>query len=91
LSALGLVCLVVADRATGGRADKTMMTGKMPRGASHQCALDASFGLGWRCYGEKRDRNRGAPKNLIHLFAPGKPIEDTDRSKELPAAAKSSK
>jgi hypothetical protein len=89
LSALGLVCLVVADRATGGSADKTMMTGKMPRGASHQCALDASFGLGWCCYGEKRDRNRGAPKNLIHLFAPRKPIEG--RGKELPAAAKSSK
>jgi hypothetical protein len=84
LSALGLVCLVVADRATGGSADKTMMTGKMPRGASHQCALDASFGLGWCCYGEKRDRNRGAPKNLIHLLLLG------NRSR-TPIAAKNSR
>jgi hypothetical protein len=79
---------MVADRATGGGADKTMMTGKMPRGASHQRALDASFGVGWCGYGKNRNRNRGAPKNPIHLLAPGKRIEDTDRPEQLPAAAK---
>jgi hypothetical protein len=70
LSALGLVCLVVADRATGGSADKAMMAGKMPCSAAHQCAFNAPFGLGWCRYGDKCDRNRGASKNLVHLLLP---------------------
>jgi hypothetical protein len=79
LSVLGFVCLVVADRAPCGSTDETMMTGKMPCGAAHQSAFNAPFGLGRCRYGDKCNRNRGASKSLVHLFAPGKPIEETDR------------
>jgi hypothetical protein len=71
LSVLGLVCLVVADRATGGSADKAVMTGKMPCGAAHQSALYAPFGLGRCRYGDKYDCNRGASKSLVHLLLLG--------------------
>jgi hypothetical protein len=68
LSVLRLVRLVVADGATGGSADKAMMTGKMPCSAAHQGALDAPFGISWYCYGDERDRNRGASKCLVHTL-----------------------
>jgi hypothetical protein len=71
LSILGLVCLVVADCTTCGSADEAMMTGKMPRGAAHQSALNAPFGLGRCRYGDKCDRNRGASKSLVHLLLLG--------------------
>jgi hypothetical protein len=71
LSVLGLVCLVVADGATCGSTENTMMTGKMPCSAPHQGAFNAPFGLCWCRYGEKCDRNRGASKSLVHLLLPG--------------------
>jgi hypothetical protein len=67
LSVLGLVCFVVANSATCGSTENAMMTGKMPCGAAHQGAFNASFGLGWRRYGDKCDCNRGASKSLFHL------------------------
>jgi hypothetical protein len=57
---------VVADDATCGSAENAMMTSNMPCNASHQCAFDAPFGLGWCRYGDKCDCNRGASKSLVH-------------------------
>jgi hypothetical protein len=48
------------------------MTGKMPRSAAKQSALDAPFGLG-RCryrYSDKCDHNRGTSKYLVRSLLP---------------------
>ena len=79
ISTCGLIGFMAADDAARGSAEDAMMTGKVPRSAAHQRAFDAAFGIGRRRYGDKCNRNRGASKSLVHLFAPGKPIEETDR------------
>jgi hypothetical protein len=44
---------VVTDYAPGGGAEDTMMTGKMTGSTTYQCPLDAAFGIGGCCDGEK--------------------------------------
>jgi hypothetical protein len=59
---------MAADDAARGSAEDAMITGKVPRSAAHQRALDAAFGIGRRRYGDKCNRNRGAFKSLEVLF-----------------------
>jgi hypothetical protein len=44
---------VVTDDATRGSAEDTVVTGKMTGSAAHQGALNAPFGVGRGCDGDK--------------------------------------
>src|SRR5271169_882147 len=65
LSVLAFVCLVVADCASCGSTDETMMTGKMSCGAAHQSALDAPFGLAGAVTATSAIAIRAHPKVLL--------------------------
>jgi hypothetical protein len=66
ISARGLIGFMAADYAARGSAEDAMMTGKVPRGAAHQRAFDAAFGIGRQRYANERKRYRGASKHLLH-------------------------
>jgi hypothetical protein len=61
-----LVRLVVTDGATCRGAENAMVAGKMPRHSTHNGALDAAFGLGWRRYSDEYHRNGGVFEDLFH-------------------------
>jgi hypothetical protein len=61
----GFVGLVAADDAARGGAEDTVMTGKVPRGAAHQRAFDAAFGIGRQRQANESKRYRGASEHLL--------------------------
>jgi hypothetical protein len=65
-----LVRLVVTDGATCRGAENAMVAGKMPRHSTHNGALDAAFGLGWRRYSDEYHRNGGVFEDLFHHLLP---------------------
>jgi hypothetical protein len=77
LSFLLLVRLVVTDGATCRGAENAMVAGKMPRHSTHDGALDAAFGLGWRRYSDEYHRNCGVFEDLFHHLLPVESMKTT--------------
>jgi hypothetical protein len=64
--ALVFLGFVVADRASRGRSQPSMMPGKVSDETTNHRALQAAFGIGGHRNRRERNRNSNRCENLLH-------------------------